>query len=60
MKLARVDSNTMVDLSKKAYHDSRSLKTITVLTLIYLPASFASVSRRCNAAHCFSPLADEE
>lgn len=44
MKLARVDSNTMVDLSKKAYHDSRSLKTITVLTLIYLPASFASVS----------------
>lgn len=43
MQLARVDSNTMLGLSKKAHYDSRSLKTITVLTLFYLPASFVSV-----------------
>ncbi|OJD40786.1 magnesium transport protein transmembrane region [Diplodia corticola] len=42
MKLAQTDSNRMLDLSKKAHYDSRSLKTITVLTLVYLPASFAS------------------
>lgn len=34
----------MVELTKKAQMDARTLKTITILTLIYLPASFVAVS----------------
>ena len=42
--LAQSDNNLMVDLTKKSAADARTLKTITILTLIYLPASFVSVS----------------
>lgn len=33
----------MLDLTQKARKDARTLKTITILTLIYLPVSFVSV-----------------
>lgn len=33
----------MLDLTQKARKDARTLKTITILTLIYLPASFVAV-----------------
>lgn len=40
---ARQDSDIMVELSKKAQRDGRALKTITLLTLVYLPATFVAV-----------------
>lgn len=43
-QLAAVDNSVMLELSKKAQRDSRTLKVITILTLLYLPASFVSVS----------------
>ena len=45
-RLAAVDTSVMLELSRKSRSDSRTLKVITVLTLLYLPASFVSVSRR--------------
>ena len=41
---ARYDSDIMLELSKKAHQDGRVLKTITLLTLVYLPATFVAVS----------------
>jgi hypothetical protein len=48
--LARSDNNLMVKMTKRSMADARTLKTITILTLVYLPASFVSVSniQRCN------------
>jgi len=43
MRLAQSDNKLMLDLSRKAQNDARVLKTITILTMIYLPASFVSV-----------------
>jgi hypothetical protein len=43
-KLARVDNAVMLQLSARALKDGHTLKVITVLTLIYLPAMFVSVS----------------
>jgi hypothetical protein len=44
-KLAQNQNMLMLDLTKKAAMDAETLKTITLLTLIYLPASFVSVCR---------------
>jgi len=41
--LAKDDNELMVDMTKRSMADARTLKTITILTLIYLPASFVSV-----------------
>lgn len=43
-ELAQDDNDLMVELTKQSAADARTLKTITILTLIYLPASFVSVS----------------
>src|SRR5881394_1632321 len=43
-QLAQSDNKLMLSLTTKSQRDARSLKTITILTMIYLPASFASVS----------------
>lgn len=43
-QLAQEDNKIMLNLSAEGRRDSRTLKTITVLTLAYLPASFVSVS----------------
>lgn len=42
-RLTQVDNYMMVGLTKKASRDTDALKIITLLTLIYLPASFVSV-----------------
>lgn len=41
---AESGNHLMLDLTQKARRDARTLKTITILTLIYLPASFVAVS----------------
>lgn len=41
-QLARDDSVVSGRLAQKATQDARTLKTITVLTLVYLPASFVA------------------
>jgi Mg2+ and Co2+ transporter CorA len=43
MQLAQSDNKLMLSFSRKAQNDARVLKTITILTMIYLPASFVSV-----------------
>ena len=43
-RLAAVDTSVMRELSRKAQRDSRTLKVITILAMLYLPASFVSVS----------------
>lgn len=40
---AESGNHLMLDLTQKARKDARTLKTITILTLIYLPASFVAV-----------------
>jgi hypothetical protein len=42
--LAQADNKLMLDLASKSHRDAKTLKTITILTMIYLPASFVSVS----------------
>jgi hypothetical protein len=42
-RLAQSDNKLMLDLTTKSRQDARTLKTITILTMIYLPASFVSV-----------------
>ncbi|OCK96132.1 uncharacterized protein K441DRAFT_676051 [Cenococcum geophilum 1.58] len=42
MSLAQSDNQLMVDLTKKARSDAKTLKTITILTMVFLPASFVS------------------
>lgn len=42
MSLAQSDNQLMVDLTKKAQNDAKTLKTITILTMVFLPASFVS------------------
>ncbi|KAF2719261.1 hypothetical protein K431DRAFT_314231 [Polychaeton citri CBS 116435] len=41
-KLAQEDNKLMLSMAAEGRRDSRTLKTITVLTLAYLPASFVS------------------
>jgi len=42
--LAREDAKVNIEIAKKSTQDARTLKTITILTLVYLPASFVAVS----------------
>src|ERR1700712_1848875 len=42
MRLAQIDNKRMVRFSRKAQNDARVLRTITVLTMVYLPASFVA------------------
>jgi hypothetical protein len=44
-RLAQSDNKLMLDLTAKSRQDARTLKTITILTMIYLPASFVSVRK---------------
>ena len=39
----------MIDLTQKSRRDNFTVRTITIMTLVYLPASFASVSQSCLA-----------
>ena len=41
--IAQIDSKTMVKISGAVQHDSIAMKTIAILTLIFLPATFVSV-----------------
>lgn len=50
--LARSDNELMVKMTKKSVADARTLKTITILTLVYLPASFVSVSQKTSDICC--------
>jgi hypothetical protein len=43
-EIAKEDNDMMVELTRKSQADARTLKSITILTLFYLPASFVSVS----------------
>ena len=43
-ELAQKDNQLMLKLTAEAQRDARTLKTITLLTMAYLPASFVSVS----------------
>lgn len=43
-KLSQNESRLMVKLSEKTSRDADIVKTLTLLALIYLPASFVSVS----------------
>ena len=38
-------SNMMVGLTKDTVEDSATVRVVTIVTLIYLPASFVSVSK---------------
>jgi hypothetical protein len=42
--LAQEDNNRMADLTEQAGRDTQATKRLTFLALIFLPASFASVS----------------
>ena len=42
-RLAQVDNQLMLGLTKEAQRDARTLKTITIVTMAYLPGSFVSV-----------------
>jgi hypothetical protein len=44
LQLAQDENKEVMKISVSAREDTKTLKTITILTLIYLPASFVSVS----------------
>lgn len=44
LQLAQDENKEIMDISISAREDTKTLKTITILTLVYLPASFVSVS----------------
>jgi hypothetical protein len=46
-RLTREDNLMMQELTEKAARDTDTMRWITFLTLIYLPASFVSVSILC-------------
>ena len=43
-RLTRDDKKVVSQLTEEASEDAKTLKTITILTLIYLPATFVAVS----------------
>lgn len=49
--LAQEENNRMRVLTEKATRDTDVVKWITFLTLVYLPASFVSVSRPVIESH---------
>lgn len=44
--IALQDSNIMLTLTHKTIHEGKSMKAITIVALVYLPASFTAVSKR--------------
>lgn len=44
LQLAQDENKEIMEISISAREDTKTLKTITILTLVYLPASFVSVS----------------
>lgn len=44
------ESKSMHDLTKKGHSDSKSLKVLSIITLVYLPATIIMVSRRSSMA----------
>lgn len=48
MRLAQQDNKMMLKFSEKAQRDARVLRTITILTVVYLPVSFVAVSYRAS------------
>lgn len=49
IRVANVENALVVDLSRKASRDADVVKTLTLVALVYLPASFTSVSLVNNA-----------
>lgn len=43
-QLSQAENALVVELTKKASQDTNIVKTLTLVTLVYLPASFAAVS----------------
>ena len=43
-RLSRFENAMMIKLTKRAARDTEIMKTLTILALVYLPASFVSVS----------------
>lgn len=43
-RLSSTENAMILELTQKASRDTDTLKTLTLLTLIYLPASFVAVS----------------
>jgi hypothetical protein len=43
-RLSRTENAMILELTQKASRDTDTLKTLTLLTLIYLPASLVAVS----------------
>ncbi|KAF2191181.1 hypothetical protein K469DRAFT_746598 [Zopfia rhizophila CBS 207.26] len=41
-RLADIDNKNMIELTKKSQREAQTLKKITILTMVYLPASFVS------------------
>jgi hypothetical protein len=50
-RLADIDTKNMVKLTTKSQKDASTLKKVTWLTSIYLPASFVSVSQSVRQYH---------
>ncbi|KIW11260.1 hypothetical protein PV08_10560 [Exophiala spinifera] len=59
-RLAQSDNKIMVDLATKSRDDAQILKTITILTMIYLPAAFVSVSNVSGILHDPSDIQDQQ
>jgi Mg2+ and Co2+ transporter CorA len=43
-QLSQIENKLMVQLAKKATRDNHIVKTLTLLAIVFLPASFVSVS----------------
>jgi hypothetical protein len=43
-RLTVTESNIMRNLTEKTIREARTVRTITLVTLVYLPATFTSVS----------------
>jgi hypothetical protein len=43
-KVSLQQTDNMCILTERSFRDARTVRTITLVTLIYLPASFTSVS----------------
>ncbi len=56
MTVSSLQGNGLVlELSHKAVKEAQSMKVITILALVYAPASFVAVSRRFEAPPVCSP-----
>jgi hypothetical protein len=53
-RLTRQENRMMVQITKKASRDQDILKVITLIALVYLPASFVSVSVVHSTCECKS------